>query len=234
MIKILMISVILLFLLFLIYSILPTVIIRICGLGITKRVKTEAIALTFDDGPNPIYTPQLLDLLKKYGVKATFFVVGSKVKTYPDIIKRMSQEGHTIGIHHYEHISSWVLTPFHLKKQLLMTEKAIKECTNEEVTFYRPPWGSFNLFSLLLGAKYKVIMWSHIFGDWKAEKGKNGLTEQLLKATEPGSILLLHDCGETLGADQEAPYYMLKGLDIYLHENIKKGLKFTTLKDLQL
>ena len=104
---------------------------------------TPAIALTFDDGPNPEYTPQLLDLLKKYGVKASFFVVGSKVKAYPDIIKRMSQEGHTIGIHHYDHISSWILSPFQLKKQLQMTEQAIMECTHEKVTFYRPPWGQF-------------------------------------------------------------------------------------------
>lgn len=234
MIKILTISLILLILFLLIYAILPTIIIRIAGLGITKRLKAEAIALTFDDGPNPKYTPQLLDLLNKYGVKATFFVVGSKVEAYPDIIKRMSQEGHAIGIHHYEHISSWILSPIQLKKQLLMTEKAISECTNQEVTVYRPPWGHFNLFSLLLGAKYKIIMWSHIFGDWKVAKGKKGLSEQLLSATEPGSILLLHDCGETLGADKEAPYFMLKCLEIYLHENSKKGTKFTTLKDLQI
>lgn len=232
MIKILMFSLILVFILFLVYAILPTVLIRLSGWGITKKLNTEAIALTFDDGPNPDYTPQLLDLLKKYGVKATFFVVGSKVKRNPEVIKRMSQEGHSIGIHHYEHISSWILSPFQLKKQLLMTEEAITECTNEKVTFYRPPWGTFNLFSLLVSQRYKVIMWSHIFGDWKAAKGQNGLLDQLLGATEAGSILLLHDCGETLGADKEAPHYMLKCLEIYLQENIEKGKQFITLKDL--
>jgi len=231
-IKIIIVSLTLLFILFLIYAILPTVLIRVSSWGITKRTNTDAIALTFDDGPNPDYSPQLLDLLKKYDVKATFFVVGSKVKAYPDIIKRMCQEEHTIGIHHFEHISSWILSPFRLKKQLQMTDQAIMECTGEKVTFYRPPWGSFNLFSLLVSKRYNVILWSHIFGDWKVAKGKNGLLEQLLTATEPGSILLLHDCGETLGADREAPYYMLKSLEIYLQQNKNNGTKFITLKDL--
>ncbi|MFF2449028.1 polysaccharide deacetylase family protein [Neobacillus sp. NPDC058068] len=216
--------------LILVYAVLPTVLIRIGSLGISKRTKTEAIAITFDDGPNPEYTPQLLDLLKKNDVKASFFVVGAKVKKYPEIIKRMNEEGHTIGIHHYEHISSWILSPFQLKKQLRMTEQAIMECTNEKVMFYRPPWGHFNLFSLLVSKQYKVVLWSHIFGDWKEAKGKHGLTKQLQQATEPGSILLLHDCGETLGADKSAPGYMLKSLEIYLQEN--KGRKFITLKDI--
>lgn len=231
MIKIVLVSLIVLFIVFLMYSIVPTILIRISGRGIIKTINAPSIALTFDDGPNPEYTPQLLDLLKKYGVKASFFVVGSKVKAYPDIIKRMSQEGHTIGIHHFDHISSWLLSPFHLKKQLQMTEQAIVECTHEKVSFYRPPWGSFNIASLLLSKKYKVIMWSKIFGDWKVAKGKNGLLEQLLQTTEAGSVLLLHDCGETLGADKLAPYYMLKCLEIYLQENITKGTKYITLKD---
>ncbi|WP_410892724.1 polysaccharide deacetylase family protein [Neobacillus sp. 204] len=224
-------SFILLFSLFLMYAILPTIIIRVNGWRITKRINEAAIAITFDDGPNPEYTPLLLDLLKKYGVKASFFVVGSKVKAYPDIIKRMSQEGHTIGIHHYDHISSWIVSPFQLNKQLQMTEQAIQECTNERVDFYRPPWGHFNIFSLLLSKRYKIIMWSHIFGDWKVAKGKNGLLNQLLQTTEAGSVLLLHDCGETLGADRLAPSYMLKSLEIYLQENVNKGTKFITLKE---
>ncbi|PLS04158.1 polysaccharide deacetylase family protein [Neobacillus cucumis] len=216
----------------LVYAILPTILIRINGWGIKKRIQSDAIAITFDDGPNPIYTPLLLDLLKKYGVKATFFVVGSKVKRYPEIIKRMSEEGHTIGIHHFQHVSSWICSPFRLKKQLTLTEQAISDCTNERVTFYRPPWGHFNLFSLFVSKPYKKIMWSHIFGDWKTEKGKNGLREELLAATEPGSILLLHDCGETLGADQEAPGLMIKNLEIYLKEAIDQGTKFMTLKEI--
>jgi peptidoglycan-N-acetylglucosamine deacetylase len=215
------------------YAIVPTILIRINSWGILKKTQSDAIAITFDDGPNPVYTPQLLDLLKKYGVKATFFVVGSKVKHYPEIIKRMSEEGHTIGIHHFHHVSSWICTPLRLKKQLELTEQAITECTQEKVIFYRPPWGHFNLFSLFVSKSYKKIMWSHIFGDWKVEKGKNGLLEELRQAAEPGSILLLHDCGETLGADQEAPGYMIQNLEIYLREACEQGIKFIPLKGIR-
>jgi peptidoglycan-N-acetylglucosamine deacetylase len=211
----------------LLYTIFPTVFIRSFGWGIMKKLNGAGMALTFDDGPNPEYTEQLLDLLKKYDAKATFFVVGSKVKKNPDVIKRMHHEGHTIGIHHYHHVSSWILSPFQLKKQLKLTEMAIQECTNEKVLFYRPPWGHFNLFTLLFSKKYQIVMWSAIFGDWKVQ---TNLLEKLRKTTDPGSILLLHDCGETWGADREAPKYMLESLEDFLREN--QETKFMTLKDL--
>ncbi|MEY9869547.1 peptidoglycan/xylan/chitin deacetylase (PgdA/CDA1 family) [Peribacillus sp. B2I2] len=233
MIHIWIFSFIILFLLFIFYTIFPTVLIRACSLGITKNFKSNnGMALTFDDGPNPEYTIKLLDLLKDYGIKATFFVVGNKVKSNPEIIKRMHEEGHTIGIHHFHHVSSWVLSPIHLRRQLDMTAKAINECTNEKVVFYRPPWGHFNIFTPLLSKKYKVIMWSHIFGDWKVEKCRNNLLDQLRTTSTEGSILLLHDCGETLGADKEAPGYMIEMLKIYLQEHKEKGTRFITLKDL--
>ncbi|MGW8428238.1 polysaccharide deacetylase family protein [Peribacillus simplex] len=228
-----LISFIILLLLLIFYTIIPTVVIRVSSLGITKKINSNnGIALTFDDGPNPEYTIKLLDLLKEFEIKATFFVVGSKVKSNPEIIKRMNEEGHTIGIHHFHHVSSWVLSPIHLRKQLEMTEKAINEVTNEKVVFYRPPWGHFNLFTPILSKKYRVIMWSGIFGDWKAENCKNTLLDQLRSTSTEGSILLLHDCGETLGADKEAPGYMIEMLKIYLQENKEKGTRFITLKDL--
>ncbi|KRF47924.1 polysaccharide deacetylase [Bacillus sp. Soil745] len=228
-----LISFIILLLLLIFYTIIPTVLIRVCSLGITKKINSNnGIALTFDDGPNPEYTIKLLDLLKEYEIKATFFVVGSKVKSNPGIIKRMHEEGHTIGIHHFHHVSSWVLSPIHLRKQLEMTEKAITECTNEKVIFYRPPWGHFNMFTPLFSRKYKVIMWSGIFGDWKVENCKNTLLDQLRSASTEGSVLLLHDCGETLGADKEAPGYMIEMLKIYLQESKEKGTHFISLKDL--
>jgi peptidoglycan-N-acetylglucosamine deacetylase len=221
-------------LVFLFYSVIPTVLIRVCGVGITKKNKgINGIALTFDDGPNPKYTIELLDLLKRYGVKASFFVVGRKAVQNPEIIKRMHREGHTIGIHHFDHISSWILSPYHLRKQLIMTEKAIRSCTNEKVTFYRPPWGHFNMFTLFLSKPFKVIMWSHIFGDWKVEKCKHSLLEKLRTSTAKGSILLLHDCGESFGADEEAPRYMLKSLEKFLQESGKQGIRFFTLKEIE-
>lgn len=217
---------------FLLYAVIPTVVARISGYGITKKLKEEnGIVLTFDDGPNPEYTPKLLDLLYKYGVKATFFVVGSKVERNPEIIKRIHQEGHTIGIHHFYHVSSWFISPLSLAKQLNLTENAISKYTNEKVQFYRPPWGQFNIFTPFLSRGYDVIMWSHIFGDWKAENCKNNLLNQLRTIKDNGSILLLHDCGETPGADKKAPQYMMESLQVYLQESKAKGINFIPLAE---
>ncbi|RFU64895.1 polysaccharide deacetylase family protein [Peribacillus glennii] len=222
----------LIILLFIFYTIIPTVLIRKKSIGITKRLlEQKTLSLTFDDGPDPIYTIQLLDLLKKYGVKATFFVVGHKVERHPEIIERMHKEGHTIGIHHYQHVSSWFLTPFALKKQLIKTEKAIRECIKEDVIFYRPPWGHFNVFTLLLSRKYQIIMWSDIFSDWKVHKVKGSLLERLRATNDSGSVLLLHDSGDTFGADIEAPRYMLESLEVYLKESKQRGLTFTSLHE---
>ncbi|KPD00021.1 Peptidoglycan-N-acetylmuramic acid deacetylase PdaC [Geobacillus sp. BCO2] len=129
-----------------IYGIVPTIIIR------KKRVRlfregtaSDCLALTFDDGPDPYYTPKLLDLLKKYGVKATFFVVGRKVERYPDIVRRMAEEGHEIGIHNYRHISNWLLPPLWLDWGVRRAAKAIERATGKQPMYYRPPWGILTL-----------------------------------------------------------------------------------------
>lgn len=219
--------------LFLFYSILSNIVIRILGRGFVTKLSAKGILLTFDDGPNPEYTPRLLDLLKEYDVKACFFVVGSKVKQYPAIVKRMAEDGHIIGIHHYKHVSSWILTPWQLKKQLAMTEKVINEYTNESVAFYRPPWGHFNLATPFVSKKYIVMVWSNLFWDWNIEKSKDTLLNGLRKVTEDGSIVLLHDCGKTLGADEKAPQFMLQNLEAFLSESKQNGTKFINLKELQ-
>lgn len=187
--------------------------------------------LTFDDGPNPQHTPRLLDVLQEHDVKACFFVVGSKVKQYPEIVKRMAAEGHTVGIHHYHHISNWILTPWQLKKQLIMTEQAIMECTHENVRFYRPPWGHFNLVTPFVSKKYICVMWSTIFGDWKVVNAKNKLLDGLKNCKADGEIILLHDCGETLGADIEAPRYTIDNLELFLRATNKDEIHFINLKE---
>lgn len=220
-------SAIIVFAAFLFYAVIPTVYIRRTGIGITKKVNGKSgVALSFDDGPNPEYTPQLLDLLKMYGITATFFVVGCKAEKYPEIIQRMHKEGHAIGIHHFNHISAWTLSPNKLREQLELTEKIIYEYTKEPVRFYRPPWGHFNLFTPFVAKKYKVIMWSNIYGDWKINNCKTRLLRQLNDTQENGAVVLLHDCGETPGADHDAPRYMIEKLALYLEGAAKKGTQF--------
>jgi peptidoglycan/xylan/chitin deacetylase (PgdA/CDA1 family) len=217
----------------LIYTVFSTILVRTFGVKIVKHIDNkDAIALTFDDGPNPIYTPILLDLLKKYHVRASFFVVGKKVEEHPKIIKRMNDEGHTIGIHNYTHVSNWILTPFGIRKQLKRSKESIQQSIGKPPVFYRPPWGHFNLSTLFVSNKFKVIMWSHILGDWRIKNCGTKLLNRLRQArTEEGAIIVLHDSGDNIGADNEAPSYMLKSLEIFLKESQELGTKFVTLDE---
>lgn len=201
------------------YGMGATAIIRTLGHRITKKLPAErGIALTFDDGPHPVYTRQLLDLLNKYDIPATFFVVGEKVRANPDIVKRMYEEGHQIGIHHDQHTSSWLLTPARLKQQIEDTDRAIRDVTGKSPTVYRPPWGFLNAASLHLSKSYEIVLWSHVFKDWKVTHCERGLLEGLQNVPADGSIILLHDDGTNPGADSEAPIHMLDKLSTYLNE----------------
>lgn len=212
------------------YGMGATAVIRTIGHRITKKMPSgKGIALTFDDGPHPVYTVQLLDLLKKHKIQATFFVVGEKVRAYPAIVKRMHDEGHRIGIHHYEHTSSWLLTPSQLRTQIEETDHAIKEVTGESPTLYRPPWGFLNATSLHMSKPYEIVLWSHMFKDWKVAHCETGLLDGLHKVPSDGSIVLLHDDGTNPGADSTAPAHMLNKLSMYLEETTLKETEFKTV-----
>lgn len=198
-----------------IYMIIPFLLTRGLGVGVTRKGKARRqIAFTFDDGPNPVYTPQLLRLLREHQVKATFFVLGSKAEKYPALLRQMYEEGHLIGIHNYTHRANWVMTPWRVKQEQVERSAAIiQQITGERPIYYRPPWGILNIGDrLLLGRKYRIVLWSVIAGDWKRSICATRLKDRLLSKIKPGAIVVLHDCGETLGADLDAPQQMLEGL----------------------
>lgn len=210
------------------YMLAPFVITRICGLVVVRKGRaTSQVAFTFDDGPNPIYTPRLLDLLQAHGVKATFFVLGSQAEKYPDIIRRMHQEGHQIGIHNYTHTSNWVMTPREVRQeQIERSADIVHQITGERPTSYRPPWGIMNLgdlFNAGFRKSYRTVLWSVMVRDWKRSTTAERLRTKLLRKIKPGSIIVLHDCGETMGADMDAPQHMLEGLELVLHDIHMKG-----------
>ncbi|MCR8643355.1 polysaccharide deacetylase family protein [Paenibacillus sp. N1-5-1-14] len=210
------------------YMLIPFVITRICGLVVIRRGKAaRQVAFTFDDGPNPTYTPRLLDLLHVHGVKATFFVLGKEAEKYPDVIRRMHQEGHQIGIHNYTHTSNWIMTPGEIKRgQIDITADILERITGERPTFYRPPWGLLNLgdlFNYHLRSTYRIVLWSVIVGDWKRSTTAERLRSKLLGRIKPGAIVVLHDSGKTLGADADAPLQMIAGLDAVLMEVHQQG-----------
>jgi Predicted xylanase/chitin deacetylase len=215
------------------YAFLPGLISRMFGFRAFKRgrVKRE-IALTFDDGPDPRYTPLLLDLLKRYNAKATFFVVGAHAEKHPELLKRMQEEGHVIGIHNYEHKTNWLMRPKKVKWHIQRTQEVIKNATGLDAIYYRPPWGIVNVFDYSPSNHLHIILWSAIFGDWKYKLGADRLRQRMMKKMRPGEVLLLHDCGMTPGADERAPENMIKALESYLAEGERRGLKFVGIDEM--
>ncbi|GFZ86799.1 polysaccharide deacetylase familiy protein [Paenibacillus marchantiophytorum] len=210
------------------YTMVPFILTRICGWGVLSKGKAgKGVAFTFDDGPDPSYTPDLLDLLQEHDVKATFFVLGKKAEEHPELIRRMHQEGHQIGIHNYIHRSNWILSPWaNRREQADRTADIVERITGERPIVYRPPWGLLNIGDLILMRKnYRIVLWSVMVGDWKPAVSVEQLKMNLLKRIKPGSIIVLHDSGDTLGADEEAPRQMIAGLKEVLIEVRRKGLE---------
>lgn len=208
------------------YAFIPGLITRLFGFRVFKKGLTRnEFSLTFDDGPDPEYTPQLLDLLKRYGAKATFFVVGSNAEKNPDIIYRMHHEGHLIGTHNYVHKTNWLMGPAAVKKQIEKTKKIIYDITGATTHYYRPPWGIVNLFDFTNRNNTQIVLWSGIFNDWRVRIGADRLTERMMKKLRGGQVFLLHDCGATLGANNGAPREMLIALERILKEAEKRQLR---------
>ncbi|GGG83958.1 polysaccharide deacetylase family protein [Paenibacillus radicis (ex Gao et al. 2016)] len=209
------------------YAFLPAFISRTFGFRVFKKGHVEReIALTFDDGPDPEYTPKLLDLLAKFDAKATFFVVGSHAEGQPELLRRMKEEGHIIGIHNYVHKSNWLMRPKTVRKQIGLTCDVIREATGIRSGYYRPPWGIVNVFDFARLGHYQIVLWSALFGDWNAKLGAEKLKSKMMKKLRPGEVILLHDCGRTPGADPTAPANMLLALEAYLQEGTKRGYRF--------
>lgn len=188
-----------------------------------KKGNGRQVAFTFDDGPHPVYTPQLLDLLKKFQVKATFFVLGSKAAQYPELILRMHREGHLIGIHNYRHYPNAFMTPKQICQQIDQTAEIVMQITGERPSYYRPPWGILNFFDLWIHQDFHIVLWSVMAGDWKRRGGSSKVKKRLIRRLKDGSIFLLHDSGETFGADVDAPENTLQALREFLNFVLNEG-----------
>ena len=109
-----------------------------------KDEDSKKIALTFDDGPHPYYTEQLLKGLKERDAKATFFITGQNVEAYPEIVREIYEDDHLIGNHTYSHIQLTSSNAENFKKEIIKTNEVIKEVTGEDTIYVRPPYGSWN------------------------------------------------------------------------------------------
>lgn len=212
------------------YSIIPTYYFKNKSKTLSKdKIKYKYMCLTFDDGPDEKYTEQLLNLLKKYNIKATFFTVATFAKNNSNIIERMKSEGHTIGLHSLEHKNGLITSPVY-------TDKDFKDCLdimkklNVKVKFFRPPWGHLNLKTLSNLKKYnlKLVLWDVIIGDWKANITSDEIADRLLKEAKDKSIICLHD-GR---GENEAPLRTIQALEKTLPIWLKEGYKFVKVEEL--
>lgn len=160
-----------------------------------KQADYKRIALTFDDGPHPYYTEQLLDGLKERGVQVTFFVTGEHAGLHPDIIKRIYEEGHLIGNHTYSHMQLTAANKEEFKNQLIMTNGVIEEITGEEVVYVRPPYGTWDkAFEKELNMI--PVLWTIDPLDW-CSRNVACITESVVEKAEENDIILMHDYYDT-------------------------------------
>ncbi len=164
------------------------------------EIQPPAIALTFDDGPHPEFTPKLLDTLKKENIKVTFFLVGRCVSAYPNVVKRMVDEGHEIASHSWSHPLLTSLGDKSLESQMQRTHDAIIKACGVTPTLYRPPYGATRLSQRkYIHDKYGylAILWDVDPLDWQHPRSSKKVHDRVLEQTRIGSIILCHDIHET-------------------------------------
>ncbi|MFA6449486.1 MAG: polysaccharide deacetylase family protein [bacterium] len=156
--------------------------------------KKKRIALTIDDGPHPRYTPELLEILKEHNVKATFFVVGEMAEKYPDLIKMEVAAGHEIGNHTYHHVNLKKIPEDYIAAEIKECDAVIRRLTGKSTQLFRPPGGYYNknIADVSGALGYTLILWTADAGDY-ASPGENVIIDRLLRKTDNGAVIIIHD-----------------------------------------
>ena len=182
----------------------------------------KQIFLTFDDGPVPELTGHVLDILNTHDVKATFFCVGDNIRKYPQIFKRLLQEGHQTGNHTFNHLNGWK-TPAetYLQNAWLCQQEARKH--GKEMALFRPPYGKIARKQIkALCKSYKIVMWDVLSGDYSSAVSAQQCLAKTLYYTRPGSIVVFHD-------NYKAGEKVLQVLPLYIGKAKERGYTFSTL-----
>lgn len=197
------------------------------GLRFHKFIRGDAnkkqIAITFDDGPHPAFTPKLLDILKQYNVKATFFLVGMMAEKYPDLVKAEVAAGHDVGNHTYHHVNLTKIPVGNVAAEIKACGEVIQHITGDAPHLFRPPGGDYNRqvaeTSEALG--YIMVLWTDDPGDY-ASPGMKAIQMRTLDRVANGGIILIHD-----GVQQTVDV-----LPLILDYLKKKGYEVVTIDEL--
>ncbi len=170
------------------------------GFGRADNVYSHAetdqklIALTFDDGPHPRRTSEILDILAEYEIKATFFVIGKNAEAYPKTLLRVANEGHEIGNHTYSHITAKEASQSKFKEEIIRTDDIIQKITGKKPSLFRPPTGYCDNMTVqsVTELEHKIIVWTVDTRDW-AHNSENNIVQAVKSRAKSGSIILMHD-----------------------------------------
>jgi len=187
---------------------------------VSGKPESGTACITFDDGPHPEHTPRLLDLLAREKVAATFFVVGEHAVAYPDIVRRMKNEGHAVGNHTYTHVEAGKVDARRYIQEVRQTQEVLEELLGESARLFRPPHGKVTLpiLTALWRRRHRVILWNKDPKDFACESSMQVSAWFGAHGLNPGDILLLHD---THG-------FALEALPGVIRRAQSMGIKFIT------
>ncbi|MET8296473.1 polysaccharide deacetylase family protein [Streptomyces sp. NPDC005180] len=181
----------------------------------------RAILLTFDDGPDPRYTPAILDTLRRYGVRAVFFVCGEMATDNRDLVRRMVAEGHVVGNHTWTHPLIPQLSRSALESEIGRTSEVVEQITGQPPLWFRAPYGAWNRAAFEIGAELGMepLAWTVDSLDW-TEPGTTSIVSRVLDGAGPGVIVLNHDAGGNRSQSVQA-------LEAYLPQLLGRGYRMT-------
>lgn len=176
----------------------------------------KKIYLTFDDGPHPVATPFVLDILKKYDAKATFFCIGKNVAAHPEIFQRILSENHSVGNHTQDHLNGWHSDTETYINNVELARGYIKS------SLFRPPYGKIRSAQVKKMQQYRIIMWDVLSGDFDKAVSPQSCFENVRNHTNNGSIIVFHD-------SEKAWDKMSNTLPLVLEHFSKKGFQFSAI-----
>ena len=187
------------------------------------------VSLTFDDGPDSHYTLQILDVLKREGVHATFFVLGEHVRRYPDVARRIVREGHALGNHSFDHRNLRTMGAQALNWEVTATDRELLRATGQRTRYFRAPYGSVDsqIITQLGRMGYTVVNWSVDSRDWRSIPSSQVIAN-VLAEVRPGAIILQHCAGN----EREILTGTVAALPVIIHRMRAQGYEFVTVPTL--
>ena len=193
--------------------------------------KSRKIALTYDDGPNDPYTPQLMDVLARHGVRASFFLIGRFVSRRPNIVRDLVQAGHVVGNHTYTHPPLIFETSIQIRVQLISCRQAIADAVGEHSNLFRPPYGARRPAVLRIARELGLepVMWNAIGYDW-LDTTPQRIEQNVAKSIRGGDVIVLHDGNhQHLGTDRSKT---VAATDLLIARYKAEGYEFVTIPEL--